>query len=278
MLFKSYLTKAISIFAPRTKKNMTVDLKNDYEEFLINNNINQKLDLIFDVHPDDGMLKPNNGKYYLRCGYEVHDEILKFFAENDQSTDKIENFLDFACGFGRITRWLTHVAPKSNYYVCDIMNNASQFCADSFGAKFLPGFNTFKEYKFEQKFDMIWVGSLFTHLNERNLVGYFNMLTESLNKDGIIVFTLHGLEVVKRIRFNLKNYNMSDESMQQMILDYDHNNFGYANYNHSKSYGISISNYTWFHNLMSKRPHLALRKFIPSGWVGHQDLVFVQKK
>ena len=45
-------------------------------------------------------------------------------AEAGRPWDKISDFIDFGCGYGRVTRWMPSVLPASGITACDVNREA----------------------------------------------------------------------------------------------------------------------------------------------------------
>ena len=83
----------------------------------------------------------------------------------DKAVNKApESILDFVCGHGRVLRSLAADFPRAGLTAADVDSGGVNFCAKTFGAVPMY-FNTdFSRLVFNTKFDLIWVGSVFTHL------------------------------------------------------------------------------------------------------------------
>ena len=75
----------------------------------------------------------------------------------------MSEILDLPCGHGRVMRWLRATFPKASLTACDIDGDGVSFCAETFGAR--PALSsTDPEDLVLGTFDLIWCGSLLTHL------------------------------------------------------------------------------------------------------------------
>ncbi len=104
----------------------------------------------------------------------------------------LDAVLDFAAGWGRLTRYLVAELEPSRVYVSDIAETSMEFCNREFGT---PWFGSdFDPAKVEvpRSFDLIFVGSLFTHLPRERFDAWMRRLLEMLTPGGSLVFTTHG--------------------------------------------------------------------------------------
>jgi len=101
--------------------------------------------------------------------------------------------LEFACGYGRITRHLAE-AYRGRHHACDIDPAALAFCRRHFGVATCPSAHAPDEWQPPRRFDRIFVASLFTHLPERTWQAWLARLAAALTPEGVLIFTTHGLD------------------------------------------------------------------------------------
>ena len=89
-------------------------------------------------------------------------------------------------------RFLAQRFPEAEITACEIQRGPVQFCVRTFGAQ--PAYSSVNldEVELGKKFDLIWCGSLVTHLNERDIVALFRLFARHLTLGGLAVFTTHG--------------------------------------------------------------------------------------
>ncbi|MGY6553312.1 MAG: class I SAM-dependent methyltransferase [Wenzhouxiangella sp.] len=100
--------------------------------------------------------------------------------------------LDFACGYGRLLRFLVHSLPPEQIWASDIQTDAVDYVRDRFGVKAVPSTAVPEEFQLDQRFDMIWVASLFSHLPESLFQRWLKRLAALLAPGGILCFSTHG--------------------------------------------------------------------------------------
>ena len=77
----------------------------------------------------------------------------------------IRRVLDMPCGHGRVMRYIRAEFPHAEITACDLDRDGVDFCAKAFGAHRLYSQEDIKSIALPGPgFDLIWVGSLFTHL------------------------------------------------------------------------------------------------------------------
>ena len=62
-----------------------------------------------------------NGEYREDAEDDDYTYILDKNIEVNDSLDKVESFLDFASGYGRLTRFLVHKINPENLYISEVI-------------------------------------------------------------------------------------------------------------------------------------------------------------
>ncbi|WP_242467006.1 class I SAM-dependent methyltransferase [Ectothiorhodospira shaposhnikovii] len=100
-------------------------------------------------------------------------------------------FLDFACGYGRLLRFLRHALPASHLHAAEIQEAAVRYVTDHFGIPAMRSTPDPKDFHPPRHFDVIWVASLFSHLPEPLFLAWLERLYGLLTPDGILCFSVH---------------------------------------------------------------------------------------
>lgn len=103
----------------------------------------------------------------------------------------IQSFIDFGCGYGRVTRWLPEVLSPQKITACDVKPQAVRWCEREFGVRGLIGCEKIQETSFEQ-YDALFACSVLTHLSKVQIDAFFEVLVRILKPGGIAVFTGKG--------------------------------------------------------------------------------------
>ena len=99
--------------------------------------------------------------------------------------------LDFACGFGRLIRFLCCCDRELSISASEIQDEALQFVAAEFGVQTLPSAMQPAAFQPGRRFDFIWVASLFSHLPEGLFHRWLQRLLGLLTPDGVLCFSVH---------------------------------------------------------------------------------------
>jgi SAM-dependent methyltransferase len=104
--------------------------------------------------------------------------------------------LDFGCGYGRIARLLYYFTDEENVYGVDPWDQAIDLCRQSglsanfMVSDYLPTFLPMRE----EKFDLIYAFSVFTHLSRRAMITSLNTLRKYIADDGVLAMTIRPVE------------------------------------------------------------------------------------
>ena len=151
------------------------------------------------IHPQDPMLLHSLAEHrdacvalsqYFQIALQQHAAAMQIlratFGEGLASIDA----LDFACGHGRLLRFLSLSLAPARIYAADLQTDAVAFVRETFGvhalasdpdpARFAPG----------RRFDFIWVASLFSHLPEPLFHAWLARLIALLTPRGVLAFSV----------------------------------------------------------------------------------------
>lgn len=103
----------------------------------------------------------------------------------------IAKMLDFASGYGRLTRLLVHQHLAGEVTVSDILEGGMAFQAEQFGVRTILSTTDPKDFVAPEKYDLIFVASLFTHLPAATFTAWLRRLAELLTAEGLLIFTVH---------------------------------------------------------------------------------------
>jgi SAM-dependent methyltransferase len=108
--------------------------------------------------------------------------------------------LDFGCGWGRIIRFFLKDVDPNNLYGIDLSERALEACrATNRWCQFLPT-NQFPPTGFEDdKFDLIYAYSVFSHLSEEAHMRWLGEFRRIASPGGLIVLTTFPREFLERL-------------------------------------------------------------------------------
>jgi len=98
--------------------------------------------------------------------------------------------LDFACGYGRLLRFMAAWLPKNNLHGAEIQADALAANKRLFGIEGYRSSSDPDALSIGQRFDMIWVASLFSHLPDRLFRAWLGKLHSLLAPGGLLCFSV----------------------------------------------------------------------------------------
>jgi len=123
-----------------------------------------------------------------------------------------------------------------------------------------------------RSFDLIWCGSLVTHLKEPAIVALLKLFRRHLTAGGVVVFTTHGDFVAHRMNEEC-NYGLPREETPRVRREYATNGYGYADYSGAENYGVSATSPDWVRARVRELGGLTEVFFRERGWDDHQDVL-----
>lgn len=190
--------------------------------------------------------------------------------------DEPRQILDLPCGHGRVLRVLQRAFPNAELTACDIDRDGVDFCAKEFGAHPVYSRPDLGNLHFDRQFDLIWCGSLVTHLDAAGWLGTFQAFLRALRPGGLALVTFHGRWVAYLLQQG-NHYGMPAERIAAMLRSYAADGFGYADYEGQPGYGISVSSPAWVLRELHAWHQLRVVSLVEKWWDDHQDVLVVQR-
>ncbi|MFV0514049.1 MAG: class I SAM-dependent methyltransferase [Jhaorihella sp.] len=187
------------------------------------------------------------------------------------------SILDFGCGWGRVARWLKAAYPLAHIEGCDIDIGGIEFVASELDVKTWKSAIDPSELRPEISYDLIWVGSVITHLTEVDSTKLIEKLFSFLNKNGVLVLSTHGRHVQDAFDNGRYKGHPSEPYYAAAVAEYKATGYGYCSYKNQTNYGLSIIRPAWFFDWASKDRSRRVVSYIEKGWNQHHDVFAVQK-
>ncbi|MEG4489428.1 methyltransferase [Microcoleus sp. D2_18a_B4] len=128
---------------------------------------------------------------YYSIGRRILDTVKQVVEWHFGSFENVPSFLDFACGYGRFTRFLIQEIPPERIWVSDIYANAVKFQTEYLGVNGIVSTGKPENYLIERKFDCILANSFFSHMPERTFTSWLQNLYDLLTPNGVLMFSVH---------------------------------------------------------------------------------------
>jgi SAM-dependent methyltransferase len=227
----------------------------------------------------DGMLatepghsEPNYG-HYFSVGASALNTLLATISVAQTIPKTI---LDFGCGGGSVTRWLRAAFPTADLSACDLDEKNLAFVREHFNAYTWSSATDIASLQAPTLFDLIWLGSVVTHLDERTSIMLLRKLFSWLTPKGLLVVSLHGRTARRRGDTGVVRY-LQPEGWQQVRAGCDATGYGYADYAGQHGYGISVVSPHWAIERASQIENARIVLFGEALWDNHHDVLALQR-
>jgi SAM-dependent methyltransferase len=221
---------------------------------------------------NDGMLGGDE-RHYFSVGRSGLTNIQKALVSSRDDSDRPVTILDFPCGHGRVLRYLRAAFPDAEITACDLLTDGVDFCARRFGA--VPVYSDADPARIKvprDAFDLIWVGSLFTHFDARQWKIFLTFFRDLLRPNGLLVFSTQGRHAHHLLMNTVGMYDLEATARRQILKQVEKNSFGYVDYSGSHKYGISLAEPAWVCQMITSVDELRLTMVSEKSWDDHHDI------
>jgi SAM-dependent methyltransferase len=133
---------------------------------------------------------------YFRSGASIADSMAQVLRWKFGEPGRVGKLLDFASGYGRVTRFYVREIPPERVWVADVYADGVRFQEERFGVHGIVSAIRPEDFTCAERFDAILVTSLFTHLPEERFVAWLRVLMSLLAPGGLLAFSAHSPEVL----------------------------------------------------------------------------------
>jgi len=189
----------------------------------------------------------------------------------------VRRILDLPCGHGRVLRFLRAAFPHAELAACDLNRDGVDFCAQTFGAKPIYSDPDPTRVPLPSDFDLIWCGSLLTHLSAAQGEAFMALFHRALAPGGLAVVTLHGRPFAEELASGRRSGDLPATALAELLRQYRTAGFGYVDYPSSPGYGFSLMHPSHtFGRLVAAFPWRVVC-YSERGWDRRQDVLVLQK-
>ena len=222
-------------------------------QFLIDNKVFETLEHAVAYYFDDGLKSAKNLRNLLQeiCGWRGTPIKL----------------LEFASGYGCVTRHLSNILPEVAVTSCDIHPEAMQFISEHLSVSAVLSSSLPEQLSVPDKYDIVFALSFFSHMPKATWTQWFNTLLSKVKEDGYLIFTTHGWLSRKFFGFpKLDEDGFWFEAFsEQKDLD-------------TSEYGMTITNPLFVIHQAAKNSAGRIILFQEGSWWNHQDLYIVKRE
>jgi SAM-dependent methyltransferase len=220
------------------------------------------------------MYLPGTGRHYLSIGLSARRCVMAALEHAPQKP--IRTILDLPSGYGRILRVLQLSFPDSKVWACDIVPEALNFCRKQLKVDCIGSNTDFNRVSFPTKFDLIWSGSLLTHLDADNATELLRLFHRSLSSTGVCVFTTHGRTSAAWLDSRSESYGLTETDIQKILTDFADKGYAYADYSanvgYCPGYGVALATHARIVQMASAVGDWNFLSFHERAWTDHHDV------
>ena len=220
-----------------------------------------------------------NPEHYFNVGESALRNIEAALVTARRPRSTIGRILDLPCGHGRVMRFLRQAFPAAELVACDLDRSGVDFCARTFGA--VPEYSEPEPEQILHQgvVDLIWCGSLLTHLSEAKCRDFLRFFHRILGHRGLLVFTLHGRFCQRELASGRNRHDLKDHQVVELLEKYQREGFGFVRYvsRPEEDYGFSLAHPSFVTGRLTEGLPWRLIGHHESGWDGRQDVICLQK-
>jgi len=223
-------------------------------------------------HPDDFLFKfsmelegmENCVPAYICGGAHIASEVLSLCNEFLGENEKPYDILDFASGYGRVTRGFDKSA--FNITASDIHEDAMKYIESEIGVETYLSSTVPEKFNPDKHFDVIFAFSFFSHMPHKTFGRWLSTLYKHVKPGGLLVFTTHGRINMAQSEIHVKKGYGFYSISEQKDLD-------------SGDYGITISELPYVSKMLQKHIGQSPVLFREGASIagGQQDLYVIKK-
>jgi SAM-dependent methyltransferase len=228
------------------------------------------------VSPRDTMVYPGAEAEYFNIGRRALEIVLL----SAQLCDKphYPEILDLPCGHGRVLRWLRAHYDYAAITACDLERDGVDFCRNQFQAKGVYSQPDLRSLTFDSKFDLVWCGSLLTHLAPEAWVNALDSLIRWTNECGVVVFSTQGRYFSTLVARD-ENAFADNVDAASLLRNFARDGNAFEPYfeDPSGQYGLTVTSPEFMGRVLQRYPGVIVRAYLEQAW-GIQDIVILYKK
>ena len=234
--------------------------------------------VIPDIHPDDFIFHFLLNHPNLQ---QKKDAVDYYFYDGARSAKKLSDLLysdlkfqqgeplkmlEFASGYGCVTRHLSRELPDITIISCDIHEEAIHFIKTKLETKTILSESVPEKLKLNAEYDVVFALSFFSHMPESTWGRWIKTLFSGLKANGFLIFTTHGMASAKLFGDPVISSHgfwfLPDSEQKDLTLN---------------EYGTTVVTPEYVISELYRQVRSPLVLYRYAFWWTHQDLYIVQK-
>lgn len=251
---------------------ITDDMRTLAAKFAAELNVSDKIhpaDFIFQFLITNPVFKDkaNAVRYYFYDGMQSAKLLNSLITELGIDTAAKPKVLEFASGYGCVSRQFANHMPDAETISCDIHQDAIDFLQNELGKPAVLSNSIPEMLELRSEFDIVFALSFFSHMPRLTWLRWLLALYARVKPNGYLIFTTQGL---KTARLYMGNPKVPDDGFwfkpesEQGDLD-------------SSEYGQTVVTETFVRDQLKYLPNAELVKHEEAFWWTHQDLYVIRR-
>jgi SAM-dependent methyltransferase len=206
--------------------------------------------------------------YYLTHGRSSAERLCEVLGEHSKVLES-EGFdlLEFASGYGCVSRHLPRVLPGANLIACDIHPEALAFIRHELSLPVVLSHADPERFDLGTQFDAVFALSFFSHMPARTWATWLASLFRHTRPGGVLVFTTHG-EISRRSQLPSAELGADGFWFEPVSEQQDL---------HGAQYGSTVTSKEYVHRQVRARLGTDVLAYTEGSWWDHQDLYVVRR-
>lgn len=213
---------------------------------------------------------------------DVRDAVRYYFSDGRKSAQQLSDYierlgvevpegkklsvLEFASGYGCVTRHVKNVFSDIDWTACDIHDQANAFVKEYIGENSRSSSSVPSQLSLGRKFDVTFALSFFSHMPERTWGLWLKELYKHTAPGGLLVFSTQGLGSKKFL---------GDPAIPE-------NGFWFLPDSEQKDldvseYGQTVVTFQYVKSSVNELLGQHITIYEPESWWGHQDTYVIKK-
>jgi SAM-dependent methyltransferase len=185
-----------------------------------------------------------------------------------------KRIIDFPSGYGRVTRWFRAAWPGAELHAVEIDQRALTFVTEAFSARPILG-DPYLKMNIPAGADLIFAGSLLTHLNAWQWDLFLSMCVTALSDNGVFVFTTHG-RIAALLAQERPGFYGALIDANELCRTYRADGFAFQAYAPDyPTFGVSLSSPEWVMRRLQALPMAKVVTFAEGAW--GQDVIALRR-
>lgn len=205
--------------------------------------------------------------YYFDTSAESATKLMSICAENAPEMGQDFELLEFASGYGAVTRHLKNILPEAIVTACDIHPQAIRFMAEKLRCGAIQSTSKPADFVLGQSFDVVFALSFFSHMPEVTWRPWLQALSNHVKSGGLLIFTTHGKASLKHLgnpQCDARGYWFKADSEQLDLR--------------TAEYGLTVTLPGFVKDALNNIPELEVLEVREAYWWEHQDTYVARKR